>query len=106
MTAPRIPAHQRTGSFSRALLLALVVSLAGWALAPAAQPSQSAAAGSDEQTLRRYAQDTWASFVAMVDDASGLPTDSLHADGTREVQTSTAIIPSLVPAMRCPRRLG
>jgi Putative glucoamylase/RTX calcium-binding nonapeptide repeat (4 copies)/Protein of unknown function (DUF3131) len=106
MTAPRIPAHQRTGSFSRALLLALVVSLAGWALAPAAQPSQSAAAGSDEQTLRRYAEDTWASFVAMVDDASGLPTDSLHADGTREVQTSTTNIGAYLWSTLVAERLG
>jgi Putative glucoamylase/RTX calcium-binding nonapeptide repeat (4 copies)/Protein of unknown function (DUF3131) len=106
MTAPRIAAHQRTGSFSRALLLALVVSLAGWALAPAAQPSQSAAAGSDEQTLRRYAEDTWASFVAMVDDASGLPTDSLHADGTREVQTSTTNIGAYLWSTLVAERLG
>jgi hypothetical protein len=108
MTAPRIPAHQRTGSLARALLLALVVSLAGWALAPAvpAQPSQSAAAGSDEQTLGRYAQDTWASFVAMVDDASGLPTDSLHADGTREVQTSTTNIGAYLWSTLVAERLG
>jgi hypothetical protein len=108
MTAPRIPARQRTSSFSRALLLALVVSLAGWALAPAvpAQPSGSVAAGPDEQTLRRYAADTWASFVAMVDDASGLPTDSLHADGTREVQTSTTNIGAYLWSTLVAERLG
>jgi hypothetical protein len=39
-------------------------------------------------TLERYARDTWASFVAMTDEKTGLPADSLHIDGTRSVQTS------------------
>jgi hypothetical protein len=39
-------------------------------------------------TLERYARDTWASFVAMTDEETGLPADSLHVDGTRSVQTS------------------
>ena len=38
--------------------------------------------------LERYARDTWASFVAMTDAATGLPADRLHRDGTRSVQTS------------------
>src|SRR4030095_2026972 len=41
------------------------------------------------ETLYRYARDTWASFVAMTDPNTGLPTDSLGVDGTRSVQTST-----------------
>jgi len=41
------------------------------------------AAGTDDATLHRYAGDTWASFVAMTDPASGLPTDQLHSDGSR-----------------------
>ena len=40
----------------------------------------------------RYARDTWASFVAITDPNSGLPADSLAADGTRSVQTSTTNI--------------
>src|SRR5205823_4829773 len=40
------------------------------------------------ETLERYARDTWASFVAMTDAATGLPADSLHRDGTCSVQTS------------------
>ncbi len=43
-------------------------------------------------TLLGYARDTWASFVAMTDPASGLPADSLDADGTASVQTSTTNI--------------
>ncbi|MGH2714563.1 MAG: glucoamylase family protein [Thermoleophilaceae bacterium] len=42
--------------------------------------------------LQRYAEDTWASFVAMTDEQSGLPADTLKADGTRSVQTSTTNI--------------
>ena len=44
------------------------------------------------QTLEEYARDTWASFVAMTDPGTGLPADSLGADGTRSVQTSTTNI--------------
>ena len=46
----------------------------------------------DRATLERYASATWASFVAMTDEESGLPTDALNADGTRAVQTSTTNI--------------
>lgn len=42
--------------------------------------------------LQRYAEGTWASFVAMTDERSGLPADRLKADGTRSVQTSTTNI--------------
>ena len=42
--------------------------------------------------LQRYAEGTWASFVAMTDEQSGLPADTLKADGTRSVQTSTTNI--------------
>ena len=108
MTAPRIPSRRRSGRLARALVLAWVFSLAAWALAPAvpAQPAGSAVAGSGEQTLRRYAKDTWASFVAMVDDDSGLPTDSLHADGTRDVQTSTTNIGAYMWSTLVAERLG
>jgi hypothetical protein len=40
----------------------------------------------------RYAEDTWASFEAMINPDSGLPTDRLHIDGSRVVQTSTSNI--------------
>ncbi len=39
-----------------------------------------------------YAETTWASFVAMTNPATGLPADSLTADGTASVQTSTTNI--------------
>jgi hypothetical protein len=46
----------------------------------------------DRATLLRYATDTWASFVAMTDATTGLPADSLSADGVPSVQTSTTNI--------------
>ncbi len=54
--------------------------------APAAQ------ADGDQRELRTYAHGTWASFVAMTDERSGLPADILNADGTTSVQTSTTNI--------------
>jgi hypothetical protein len=70
-------------------------------LAPAAH-----AAGGDEATLKRYAGDTWASFVAMTDSDSGLPADSLRADGVRSVQTSTTNIGAYMWSTLVARELG
>jgi Putative glucoamylase/Protein of unknown function (DUF3131) len=70
-------------SHRRALLALLLAAL----LLPA-----SASADRSRGVLDRYARDTWASFVAMTDARSGLPADSLNADGTTSVQTSTTNI--------------
>ncbi len=64
------------------------------------------AAGSSDTTLHRYAADTWASFVAMTDPTSGLPTDQLHADGARDVQTSTTNIGAYLWSTVAAERLG
>ena len=64
-----------------AALTALLVS------APAAQ-----ADGGHGGELREYAKGTWASFVAMTDERSGLPADVLEDDGDTSVQTSTTNI--------------
>jgi Putative glucoamylase/Protein of unknown function (DUF3131) len=66
-------------------LTLLIVSL--WTAGPA-----TAADGGDTAQLREYAARTWASMVALTDPSSGLPADSLDADGTRSVQTSTTNI--------------
>ena len=58
----------------------IAVALAVLWLAPPGV-SGAAASESDHARLERYAATTWASFVAMVDTPSGLPTDQLHADG-------------------------
>ena len=81
---PRRP--QRLIAALSALALALV-------LAPAAATGASSQlSAAQRETLQRYAEDTWASFVAMTDEQTGLPADSLSADGTRSVQTSTTNI--------------
>ena len=64
------------------------------------------AAEADDATLHRYAADTWASFVAMTDEQSGLPADSLNADGTRSVQTSTTNIGAYMWSAVAAERLG
>ena len=69
-----------------------------------AQPAQAATDG--EATLDRYARATWASFDAMTDPASGLPTDQLFADGTRSVQTSTTNIGAYMWSAVAAERLG
>jgi hypothetical protein len=57
-------------------------------------------------TLLGYASDTWASFVAMTDTNSGLPADSLKADGTASVQTSTTNIGAYMWSAVVAERLG
>ena len=64
------------------------------------------AAGGEQATLERYARDTWASFVAMTDPGSGLPADSLSADGKRSVQTSTTNIGAYMWSTLVARELG
>jgi hypothetical protein len=59
-----------------------------------------------DATLQRYAVATWQSFVAMTDPQSGLPTDQLHADGTRDVQTSTTNIGAYMWSAVAAERLG
>ena len=49
-----------------------------------AVPATEASAQSGASALERYAAGTWRSFVAMTDEDSGLPADTLHFDGTRE----------------------
>ena len=76
----------------------LVVALT---LAPGAQ-----GADDDRATLERYARDTWASFVAMTDPGTGLPADSLRADGERSVETSTTNIGAYMWSTLVAERLG
>jgi hypothetical protein len=78
-----------------ALLIAVLL------LAPGAH-----AADDDRATLERYAGDTWASFDAMTDASSGLPADSLRADGERSVQTSTTNIGAYMWSTLVARELG
>jgi Putative glucoamylase/RTX calcium-binding nonapeptide repeat (4 copies)/Protein of unknown function (DUF3131) len=69
-----------------------VVSVAGLVAALVLVPAAATSAAPSPDPLQRYAEATWASFVAMTDAHSGLPADSLNADGTRSVETSTTNI--------------
>ena len=96
-TRRRVP---RPLAFFAGLLAAvLIVPTTAFAANPASpsaanlSPADLAGAKPTQQaTLLRYARDTWASFVTMTDPKSGLPADSLSADGTASVQTSTTNI--------------
>ncbi|HEY5275368.1 MAG TPA: glucoamylase family protein [Coriobacteriia bacterium] len=91
--------HPRLAFFVGLLAAVLVLPTITLAAGPASNPAANPAAVSlaqlqpaQQDTLLRYARDTWASFVAMTDPDSGLPADSLSADGTASVQTSTTNI--------------
>jgi Putative glucoamylase/Protein of unknown function (DUF3131) len=81
-------------SHGRALLIALAVALLS------AAPAQAS------NELARYARTTWASMAAMTDARSGLPADSLDADGTTSVQTSTTNIGAYMWSALVAERLG
>ena len=68
--------------------------------------AQASAHDHDGGELRAYAQGTWASFVAMTDERSGLPADILNADGTTSVQTSTTNIGAYMWSAVAAERLG
>ena len=81
-------------SMSAAVLVALLILAAP------------ASASANDGDLREYARGTWASFVAMTDERTGLPADSLHKDGTRSVQTSTTNIGAYMWSAVVAHRLG
>jgi hypothetical protein len=87
----------------RGCRIAAAIAVAGVLLLGSAQGAM--AAGS-RGVLERYARDTWASFAAMTDEKSGLPADSLDADGTRSVQTSTTNIGAYMWSAVVAERLG
>jgi hypothetical protein len=84
-------------------LLAVVLVLASAGSAAAAGRGLSP---SERSTLRGYAGHTWASMVAMTDPGTGLPADSLDADGTQSVQTSTTNIGAYLWSTVVAERLG
>src|SRR5437763_487729 len=94
----------------RRLAVLMSMALAAAALAPAAAPPGAAAASPSTSPgagdLHRYAADTWRSMVAMTDPKSGLPADSLGADGTTSVQTSTTNIGAYLWSAYAAQRLG
>jgi hypothetical protein len=83
-----------------ALAIVLTLSLA----APAA-----ATYGQDHRTLERYARDTWASFVAMANETTGMPTDNIDGDldpASRAAYTSPTNIGMFIWATLAARDLA
>ena len=87
-------------------LAALLVVLALVAPLGAVSAAESSLDAAQRDTLLRYATDTWASFVAMTDEDTGLPADNLRADGARSVQTSTTNIGAYMWSTVAAERLG
>jgi hypothetical protein len=58
-----------------------------------------------KETLRRYADRTWASLAAMTNPENGLPADHLRADGATSTQTSISDIGSLLWSLLVATRL-
>jgi hypothetical protein len=90
----------------RSVWLRRIASLAGLVTLLVVLPAAAAPAHAPADQLRQYARDTWSSFVAMTDAKSGLPADSLNADGTRSVQTSTTNIGAYMWSALVAQRLG
>jgi hypothetical protein len=89
----------------------LITALCALVIAAVVIPASASAAGSglspgQREILLGYARDTWASFVAMTDEGTGLPADSLKADGTRSIQTSTTNIGAYMWSTLVAERLG
>jgi Putative glucoamylase/RTX calcium-binding nonapeptide repeat (4 copies)/Protein of unknown function (DUF3131) len=90
----------------RAVVPILAAALLTGLLAPSAPAGPAAVPAAPAGALERYARDTWASFVAMTDEQSGLPADKLLADGGRSVETSTTNIGAYMWSTLVAERLG
>jgi Putative glucoamylase/Protein of unknown function (DUF3131) len=88
------------GVRARARIWIIAALTAAFPAAVAAEPHDTRA------TLLRYASDTWASFVAMTDEETGLPADRLHLDGTRSVQTTITNIGAAMWSTLVAEQLG
>jgi hypothetical protein len=90
----------------RLLTVAIGLLLVAAAFPAVASAQDGGLSSGQRQTLLGYARDTWASFVAMTDPRTGLPADSLEADGTASVQTSTTNIGAYMWSAVVADRLG
>ena len=59
-----------------------------------------------QDPLQRYAEGTWASFVGMTDEQTGLPADFVKYDGTRSTPTSPTNIGAYLWSAVSAERLG
>src|SRR3954464_12339202 len=84
----------------------MLTTVAATLLASLVLTAPGALAARPQDALMRYAHDTWASLAAMTDAQSGPPADSLDADGSRSVQTSTTNIGAYMWSAVAAERLG
>jgi hypothetical protein len=116
-TSPEVLVLTLLAALATALVLVVISGREASAISQAApkansqttlQVSSAGTAGDlgTRQTLQRYAEDTWASFVAMTDPNTGLPADSLSVDGTRSVHTSTTNIGAYMWSTVVAEKLG
>src|SRR6201991_5203893 len=88
------------------LRLAAPLALLVLVCAPAAAHANGGGQPPQQQPLRQDAARTWASLAAMTDPYSALPADSLNADGSTSVQTSTTNIGAYMWSAVVAQRLG
>ncbi|WP_426566250.1 glucoamylase family protein [Angustibacter sp. McL0619] len=82
--------HRRTALLTvvgPVLLALLAGSSAAATAAPPGRPDGGGLTSADRATLHRYAADTWRSFVALTDDATGLPADNMTGPVTAPVRS-------------------
>src|ERR1700754_5178812 len=88
------------------LRLAAPLALLVLVCAPAAAHANGGGQPPQQQPLRQDAARTWASLAAMTDPYSALPADSLNADGSTSVQTSTTNIGAYMWSAVAAEKLG
>jgi hypothetical protein len=89
-----------------AALMAVAAGSAGAAGGPRDDPQDRRPTRAQRETLLRYAEDTWQSFVAMTDRRTGLTADNLSAEGERAEYTSPTNIAAYLWSTITARDLG
>jgi hypothetical protein len=87
------------------LILVCIAVLAVPAQAQGEDPAE-ALKGPQRAVLQQYAADTWQSFVALVEPATGLPADNVSAEGVRSGYTSPTNIGVYIWSTLAARDLG
>ncbi len=92
-----------------AVLVAALVTTTGVSRLVADAPRTSTTVGGSDRVLEKYAADTWRSFEAMVEPATGLPVDNVGGDltpGSRSAYTSNTNIGAYLWSTVAARDIG
>ena len=90
----------------RALLIVLCVAVLAAPAQAQGEDRANALTGPQRKVLQLYAADTWQSFVALVEPATGLPADNVTAEGVRSEYTSPTNIGVYIWSTLAARDLG